>query len=169
MIDPAAGRTTPTHRAITRSPQLPRKGGRRPKAKGARLERRLVDLLQRAGIGAERIPLSGSAGGKFAGDLSIPILGIDRCAECKVRGKGFGRLYAWLAQRDLLIIRQDRREPLVVIPIRPAIEIAVAAERGRQTRQEAIREIRGAWHRHENNRTSNKQRDSHRRMADPGA
>jgi hypothetical protein len=113
----------------------PRKGGRRPKAKGNRLERQLVDLLQRAGIAAERVPLSGSAGGKYAGDLSIPVLGIDRCCECKARSKGFGQLYAWLDQRDLLIIRQDRREPLVVIPLKLAIEIAIAAEQTKKFAQ----------------------------------
>jgi hypothetical protein len=31
-----------------------------------------------------------------------------------------------------LIIRQDRREPLVVIPLRFALDVAVAAERGRR-------------------------------------
>ena len=88
--------------------------------------------LQRAGIAAERVPLSGSAGGKYAGDLSIPVFGIDRRCECKARGKGFGQLYTWLHDRDLLIVRADRREPLVIVPLRLAIEIAVAAERGRR-------------------------------------
>jgi hypothetical protein len=129
--DPAAGEIVPTNKAITARRQ-PRKGGRRPRNKGRRLEQQLVAFLQRAGIAAERVPLSGSAGGKFAGDLSIPVLGVDRCCECKARSRGFSRLYCWLTQRDLLIVRQDRREPLVVIPIRLAIEIAVGAERGRR-------------------------------------
>jgi hypothetical protein len=106
-------------------------GGRSPRAKGNREERQLVDLLQRAGISAERIPLSGSAGGKYAGDISIPVLGVDRCCEVKVRGNGFLRLYDWLVGRDFLIVRADRREPLVIIPLKLALEIASAAERGR--------------------------------------
>jgi hypothetical protein len=106
-------------------------GGRSPRAKGNRVERELVALLQRAGIAAERVPLSGSAGGSYVGDLSIPLLGVDRCAEVKIRGNGFLRLYDWLAGRDLLIVRADRREPLVVIPLKLAVEIATAAERGR--------------------------------------
>jgi hypothetical protein len=123
-----------TETILTESPSKKQalRGGRRSRDKGNRLERQLVALLQRAGIAAERIPLSGSAGGKFAGDLSIPVLGVDRCCECKVRGNGFGRLYAWLDQRDLLIVRADRREPLVVVPLKLAIEIAVSAERGRR-------------------------------------
>lgn len=108
-------------------------GGKSPRQKGDRVERELVALLQRAGIAAERVPLSGSAGGSYVGDLSIPLLGVDRCCEVKVRGNGFLRLYDWLAGRDLLIVRADRREPLVVIPLKLAVEIAAAGERGRSS------------------------------------
>ena len=47
--------------------------------------------------------------------------------------KDFLRVYDWLAGRDLLIIRADRREPLVIIPPKLAVEIATAAERGRSS------------------------------------
>ncbi len=106
-------------------------GGRTPRQKGNRFEAHLRDLLQEAGLAAERVPLSGSAGGKYAGDLSVPLLGIDRVVECKARHDGFRELYRWLVDRDALIVRADRREPLVVIPWRLAVEIAIAAERGR--------------------------------------
>jgi hypothetical protein len=108
-------------------------GGRAPKAKGSRLERALVKLLQDHGLGAERIPLSGSAGGRYSGDLTVPVLGVDRTVECKSRKDGFRELYSWLQARDLLVIKSDRREPLVVLPLRLAIEIAVAAERGKSS------------------------------------
>ena len=78
---------------------------------------------------AERIPLSGAARGKFDGDISVPLLGIDRVVEVKCRGNGFRRLYDWLIDRDLLIVRADRREPLVILPLRLAIEIAKTAEK----------------------------------------
>jgi len=39
------------------------RGGRRSRQKGDRFERAIVRLLQAAGLGAERRPLSGSAGG----------------------------------------------------------------------------------------------------------
>jgi len=63
-------------------------------------------------------------------DISVPLLGIDRRVEVKVRARDFGKLYRWLIDRDFLVIRQDRREPLVVLPLRLAAEIAGRAERG---------------------------------------
>jgi hypothetical protein len=77
------------------------------------------------------VPLSGAARGRFSGDVSVPLLGVDRRVEVKVRGNGFRELYKWLDGADLLVVRADRSEPLVVLPLRFAIEIAVAAERGR--------------------------------------
>ena len=106
-------------------------GGRSPRQKGNRSERALVRYLQDRGFAAERVPLSGSAGGKYAGDLSVPVLGIDRRVEVKVRGNGFRELYSWLVDRDFLIVRADRAEPLVVIPLRLATEIALIAEKQR--------------------------------------
>jgi hypothetical protein len=104
---------------------------RRSRGKGARDEPSLVRLLQAAGFAAQRIPLSGSAGGRFVGDVTEPPLGADRVVEVKCRGSGFSQLYGWLDARDLLIVRADRRKPLVVVPLRLAVEIAAAAERGR--------------------------------------
>jgi hypothetical protein len=52
-------------------------------------------------------------------------------AAKKLRGSGFGQLYNWLEHRDLLIVRADRREPLVVWSLRLAAEIAQTAEHGK--------------------------------------
>jgi hypothetical protein len=71
-----------------------------------------VCFLQEHGFAAERVPLSGSAGGRFVGDLSVPLLGVDRRVEVKGRANGFRKLYAWLDGRDLLIVRADRRAML---------------------------------------------------------
>ena len=109
--------------------------GARHRRKGNRVERELVAYLRERGFAAERIPLSGSAGGSFIGDITIPLLGRDFVAEVKVRGSGFSRLYSWLADRDLLIVRADRREPLVIVPLNPAAEIAAAAEHGKAQQQ----------------------------------
>ena len=68
---------------------------------------------------------------RFGNDLSVPLLGIDRRIEVKARGNGFRQLYEWLDGADFLIVRQDRAEPLVVIPFRLATEVAQAPENSR--------------------------------------
>jgi hypothetical protein len=103
-------------------------GGRASRQKGNRAKRALVRALQDKGIGAQRVPLSGSAGGSYRGDVTVPLLGRDYCVEVKVRGTGFSQLYDWLDGRDMLVVRADRHHPLVVVPLALAIEIATAAE-----------------------------------------
>jgi hypothetical protein len=49
-------------------------GGRGARQKGNRLERALVRALQDHGFAAERVPLSGSAGGSYTSDLTVPLL-----------------------------------------------------------------------------------------------
>jgi hypothetical protein len=53
----------------------------------------------------------------------------DRRVEVKCRRDGFRKLYAWLAGADMLIVRSDRREPLLVIPLKLAATVAAKAER----------------------------------------
>jgi hypothetical protein len=48
----------------------------------------------------------------------------------KARGDGFRQLYAWLTGFDLLIVKADRRDPLVVLPLVLVVELMLAAERG---------------------------------------
>ena len=101
--------------------------GKAPRDKGNRAERAIVRYLQDHGFAAERVPLSGSAGGSYFGDLIVPVLNVDRVVEVKVRANGFRELYRWLIDRDILIVRADRSEPLVVVPLKLAAEIAVKA------------------------------------------
>jgi hypothetical protein len=97
--------------------------GRRSRDKGARTERALARLLQARGIAAAKISRAWCAGA----DLRVPIHGVDRAVEVKCRAAGFSQLYAWLNQRDLLIVKADRREPLVVLRMSLAAEIAKSA------------------------------------------
>jgi Holliday junction resolvase len=106
--------------------------GRRHRQKAGREERMLVGIAQEHGFASERVPLSGSVGGqRFSGDIVFPLLGRDLCVESKVRANGFRQLYDWLQGRDVLVVRSDRREPLVVLPLSLAIQVAKAAERSK--------------------------------------
>jgi hypothetical protein len=49
----------------------------------------------------------------------------------KCRGNGFRELYKWLDGADALIVRADRRELLVVVPIGLAAEVMALAERAK--------------------------------------
>jgi Holliday junction resolvase len=93
--------------------------GRRSRDKGARTERAIVRLLQGKGIPARKI----SGLYKPGADILVPILGVDRAVEVKCRAAGFSQLYEWLNNRDILIVKADRQEPLVVLRISLAAEI----------------------------------------------
>ena len=102
--------------------------GRRSRSKGLRGERAIVHMLQERGRAAERVPLSGAAGGRYTGDISVPVLGIDRLLEVKVRANGFRELYGWLADNYALVVRADRKRPLLVIPLEHAVDVLDVAE-----------------------------------------
>jgi hypothetical protein len=57
-------------------------------------------------------------------DISMSLLGSDRAVEVKCRAAGFSQLYDWLHQRDVLIVKSNRQEPLVVVRLSLAAEIA---------------------------------------------
>jgi hypothetical protein len=61
---------------------------------------------------------------KPGADLSVPVLGVDRAVVVKCRADGFRELYVWLEDRDVLIVKADRQEPLVVLRLSLAAEIA---------------------------------------------
>lgn len=92
----------------------------RQKQKGDRAERGIVKKLVGIGVDAQRVPLSGAAGGYFGGDLTIkdlPGLG-NLLGEVKSRagGGGFKLLEKWMGSNDLLFLKRDHQEPLVVMP-----------------------------------------------------
>ena len=95
--------------------------GRRSRDKGCRAEREIVNLHRALGVHAERVPLSGAAGGRFSGDVDVYALGRDEgplVTEVKARksGAGFVTLEKWLGENDAIFLRRDRAEPLVVLP-----------------------------------------------------
>ena len=102
--------------------------GRRSRSKGARTERSTVNAQKASGIAAVRLPLSGAVGGRFAGDIALPLMGRDLRAEVKARVDGFRELYCWLNRRDVLIDNADRHEPLIVVRLSLAAEVAKLAD-----------------------------------------
>lgn len=89
--------------------------GRKSKRKGDRIERELVQRHKALGLAAQRVPLSGAAGGLFAGDVLVP--GVGRIeVKARANGSGFVTLAKWLGTADALVLRQDHAEPLVLLP-----------------------------------------------------
>jgi hypothetical protein len=102
----------------------PKQGGRRSRDKGNRVERELVELHRALGIHAERYPLSGASRFRGSGhDIDIYIYGRDEAplvAESKARknGAGFTTLEKWLGDYDLLVLRRNHADPMIVLPWR---------------------------------------------------
>jgi hypothetical protein len=63
---------------------------------------------------------------KPVAERSMSVLGSDTTIEVKRRANGFARLYDRLNDRDVLIGRAGRQEPLVVVRMSLAAEIAKA-------------------------------------------
>lgn len=114
---------------VDAAPTGKKTGGKASRQKGDRFESSVVDQLRQAGFTAQRVPLSGAAGGMFTGDLQFvsPRDYITRKIECKNRARGFGDLYKWLVDNYALCIKRDRAETLVVL--RMADFIALSQEK----------------------------------------
>lgn len=103
--------------------------GRASRDKGARTEREVVRVLQDAGLAAERVPLSGASGGSYCGDVSVPILGVDKRIEVKCRAGGFVKIYDWLQGNYALVLRRDRDVPLITLRLSDFAELAIEADK----------------------------------------
>jgi Holliday junction resolvase len=92
--------------------------------KGARVERELVNKHLEIGVKAERVPLSGAARYKGgAHDIDVYVRGDEHApmvAEVKARanGEGFKVLESYLGENDILFLRRNNAEPLIVLPWR---------------------------------------------------
>jgi Holliday junction resolvase len=98
--------------------------GARHRRKGDRIEREIVDRHKALGIKAERYPLSGASRFRGSGhDIDIYCYGKDEApivAEVKARknGGGFIQIERWLGEFDLLALRRDNADPIIVLPWR---------------------------------------------------
>jgi Holliday junction resolvase len=98
--------------------------GARHRRKGDRIERELVERHRAIGIHAERYPLSGASRFRGSGhDIDIYALGRESTplvAEVKGRknGAGFVTLEKWLGEFDLLALRRNNADPMILLPWR---------------------------------------------------
>ncbi|MHB1328629.1 MAG: hypothetical protein ACYC2K_10555 [Gemmatimonadales bacterium] len=100
--------------------------GAMSRRKGGRVEREIVNTLKAAGIPAERVPLSGAHGGSFAGDV---VVAKRWRSEVKARktGGGFKQLEKWLGANDMLILKRNNADPMVLLPWDLAKALLLAA------------------------------------------
>lgn len=96
--------------------------GKPSRDKGARVEREIVAKHKAMGVHAERVPLSGATHYQGNGaDIDVYALGRDEaplCGEIKARksGAGFVTLESWLGENDVLFLKRNHAEPMVVLP-----------------------------------------------------
>jgi hypothetical protein len=98
--------------------------GARHRQKGNRIEREIVDRYLDLGIKAERYLHSGAS--RFRGsshDVDVYVFGTVEAplvAEVKARkkGAGFTQLETWLGEYDLLVLRRNHADPMIVLPRR---------------------------------------------------
>jgi len=103
-------------------------GGRASKSKGSRRERQVVQILRDAGEDAERVPLSGSAGGSFSGDIEW--LGQTWEVKARSSGQGWQTLERWLKQSEVagLVLVADRQAPRVYLRLSDLLGLLHAEE-----------------------------------------
>lgn len=101
----------------------------RSRQKGDRFELHCIHSLNDAGVPAARVPLSGSAGGEHTDDITLEVCGEKWRGECKTRKRAWTDLFGWLNRNDrkapdVLLIKADRTDTLVVLPLSTFTRIA---------------------------------------------
>lgn len=95
--------------------------GARHHRKGDRIECKIVALHRALGVHSERYPLSGATRFRGSGhDIDVYLFGADDApAVCEVKarknGAGFATLERWLGKFDLLFLRRNGGDPLVLV------------------------------------------------------
>jgi hypothetical protein len=98
--------------------------GARHRRKGDRIEREIVEAHRALGVHAERYPLSGAIRFRGSGhDIDVYAFGREEAplvAEVKGRknGAGFTTLEKWLGEFDILALRRNNADPMIVLPWR---------------------------------------------------
>ena len=94
-------------------------GGKSSRDKGMRVEREIVNELKELGVDAERVPLSGAAGGSFGGDITIsaddPIGKLVAEVKARKNGSGFKTIEKWMGDYDLIFLKKNNQKPIVIM------------------------------------------------------
>jgi Holliday junction resolvase len=94
--------------------------GKMSRDKGARVEREIVNCHKEAGVHAERYDARrGQFGAERSYDIDVYWQGKDKaplCGEIKARKKFPDWLTGYLADNDFLVLRENGRQPLYVVP-----------------------------------------------------
>jgi hypothetical protein len=110
-------------------------GGAKSRRKGDRIERELVERHRAIGIHAERYPLSGASRFRGSGhDFDLYLCGRDEppaVGEVKGRksGSGFVTLEKWLGAYDVLFLKRNNTDPLVLLPWRMWVTLLARVRR----------------------------------------
>ena len=110
------------------------------KSKGSYHERKITELFNSIGIPAKRVPLSGSLGGEWSGDIHLTLDGRHLVTEVKYRDKsGFPSPFTVLDNRDLAIYKRKTGKPqtIVVMPAELFAELLGDTDANRNTKQNA--------------------------------
>jgi len=84
----------------------------RNKQKGSYHERWFVQWLTKIGIKAKRVPLSGSLGGEWSGDIHLTLVGQDLVGEVKYRDRSsFPNAFKVLEGRDIAFYKRKTGNP----------------------------------------------------------
>lgn len=111
--------------------------GKSQRDKGNRVERHIVNAFKAHDIEAQRVPLSGMTSFE-KNDVQATIGGNPWSIEVKARASGFKQLYAWLEKdnADALVIKADRKQALVVLPLNTFAELAYRLDEREGMREE---------------------------------
>jgi Holliday junction resolvase len=92
------------------------------KIKGTYHERRAEEWLEELGLCPKRVPLSGSLGGEYSGDITLTLGRHRLVAEVKYRTKsGHPNPLTVLENKDIAIYRRKSGTPKMVVIMPPEI------------------------------------------------
>lgn len=93
--------------------------GKSARQKGNRVERKIVAWFRSLGLAARKIPLSGQTA-DFKDDIELEWPGRASALRVEVKGRKspppWKTIKSWLGSADMLVLAEDRADPLIVIP-----------------------------------------------------